>query len=288
MQCTVCQQKMSRGIKKWHFKCPNCKHESAKFKDEINDSTANQNLDEDLRLDALRPIRDANFKEIIDVLKQNKFKFKDKSALDVGSAHGWFMEKLQKAGMKDVQGIEPDERIFEKFNKNVANGYFPEVLSSKDKFDLISFNDVLEHIPDTRRTLNDCLAHLNKSGILVLNLPSSKGVLYRFSKILIKFNLKLPFERLWQKGLPSPHVHYYNPTNLKALAEEMGFKTIHVGKLKSVSRDGLKQRVGYDASDSSLPRKVKNYLLYITIFTLSPLFNVLPSDIQLLVFEKTD
>jgi 2-polyprenyl-3-methyl-5-hydroxy-6-metoxy-1,4-benzoquinol methylase len=286
MICTVCNKKMGKGLELWHFRCDSCRHESAEFKDEINNSIANENLDEDLRLEALRPIRDANFKQIIGVLNKNGFNLKNKSSLDVGCAHGWFMAQLRGAGSKPVRGIEPDKRIFDKFSKDVTYGYFPNVLSKKDKFDLISFNDVLEHIPDTRETLRGCMEHLNDNGLLVLNLPSSQGMLYRTSKLLHKVGLRIPFERLWQKGLPSPHVHYYNPQNLNRLALDMGFKTVHIGKLQSVSRSGLKERIGYDASDKSLIRKLKNYALYISIYIMSPILNILPSDIQLIILQK--
>lgn len=286
MECMVCGKQMKKGLRKWHFICKNCKHESAKFKDEINDTSANANLDEDLRLDALRPIRDSNFKQIVKTLREEGFSFNTKTALDVGSAHGWFMEQLQVAGIKKVKGIEPDKRIFSKFNKNTVNGYFPGILSNKEKFDLISFNDVLEHIPDTRAALKGCYKHLNKNGLVVLNLPSSKGILYKISKLMHRLTFPSPFERLWQKGLPSPHVHYYKPKNLQRLATELNFKVIYSGKLQSVSRAGLKERIGYDASDKSILRRTKNFIVYAGLFIVSPVFSVLPSDIQLVIIQK--
>ena len=78
MKCQVCRQTMKKGLRKWHFVCKNCKHESAVFRDEINTDHAEANLDEGLRLDALQDIRQSNFNEITNILKEKGFDFKKK------------------------------------------------------------------------------------------------------------------------------------------------------------------------------------------------------------------
>jgi len=51
--------------------------------------------------------------------------------------------------------------------------------------------------------------------VLVLNLPTSGGSLYRVAKLLCRFGAKGFFERLWQRNLPSPHLHYFDDRNLR-------------------------------------------------------------------------
>ncbi len=38
-------------------------------------------------------------------------------------------------------------------------GYFPDALDKKEKFDVIVFNDVIEHIPNIEGALASCFQH---------------------------------------------------------------------------------------------------------------------------------
>lgn len=86
----------------------------------------------------------------------------------------------------------------------VRPGYFPDALTPDESFDAIVFNDVIEHIPDIASALDACNARLSENGLLVLNLPNSRGFFYRLSKIFARLGWRNPFNRLWQKDLPSP------------------------------------------------------------------------------------
>ncbi|MFG6087472.1 class I SAM-dependent methyltransferase [Stenotrophomonas indicatrix] len=81
--------------------------------------------------------------------------------LDVGCAHGWFLQ----ASSAHFQGtgIEPDARVADAAaarDVDVRKGFFPDVLGSGERFDVIVFNDVLEHIPDVGAALRACHQHL--------------------------------------------------------------------------------------------------------------------------------
>src|SRR5690606_11668960 len=112
--------------------------------------------------------------------------------------------------------------------------YFPDALAPGERFDAIVFNDVIEHIPDIGRALAACRERLAPGGMLLLNLPSSSGVFYRASKLLRRLGVAGHFERMWQKGLPSPHLHYVDPTNLARLLDRAGFVPVRRGRLATL------------------------------------------------------
>ena len=161
-------------------------------------------------------------------------------------------------------------------------GFFPDVLVKDSKYDIITFHDVLEHIPDTNSILEACSQHLDKGGVLVVNCPSSTGLIYRISKLLRKVGIKVFFERMWQKDLPSPHLHYFNLRNLAMLANINGFEIILSGRLEAVNRDGLAERISYAGNTSPLARRI----VWLGINLMLPLMNVLPSDIVYCVAQK--
>jgi SAM-dependent methyltransferase len=94
--------------------------------------------------------------------------------LDVGCGNGLFFEKLDAYGT--VQGIEVDTTLIP---PNSPNQYR---ISSKPlghsqyeslRFDLITALDVIEHIADDHRAVEDMLAMLRPGGKLLITVPAS-------------------------------------------------------------------------------------------------------------------
>jgi 2-polyprenyl-3-methyl-5-hydroxy-6-metoxy-1,4-benzoquinol methylase len=254
----------------------------ASLKPSINQIEAHQPLDEIARESGLRAIRNSNFKKLlskISALTQAKNKL-----LDVGCAHGWFLELAQK--QFDVLGIEPDQAIFDQASKlglPMRLGYFPAVLNSTEKFDVIVFNDVIEHIPDIQSAVKACHHHLSPDGLLVLNLPNSNGTFYRLSKIFTYLSFSGFFDRMWQVGMPSPHVHYFNQQNLGSLLNDQGFKIRESGRLDTLSFAGLYTRLAY-AQKKSNP--LVTIPLYFTICLGIPVLKILPADITYTIAQR--
>jgi SAM-dependent methyltransferase len=266
---------LERGLQPWHSWCQTCGYEHADLRLAINETAAHAELDESARARALIALRLRNFKEL---LKQiSIYKTVGGKLLDVGCANGWFLDLSGHSF--DATGIEPDRQVFAeaaKGGRSVRLGYFPDALQPNEKFDVIVFNDVIEHIPDIQTALADCIHRLNQEGLLVLNLPSSKGVFYRLSKWLCRFGLIAPFGRMWQVGLPSPHVHYFHLDNLASLLHTQGYVVKKTGRLASVHFKGLYSRVVFTKVKRSF---IKGAALYLGIVCLLPILRILPSDI---------
>lgn len=283
MVCIVCGGSPSTGLATWHAACHACGYESAALQVAINETPVGAPVDEHERERGLKAIRQENFRDIVDIV----LRFVQPGArrlLDVGCAHGWFLETAR--DQFDVLGLEPDAVVGGRTAARglpVRTGYFPDALQAGETFDVIVFNDVIEHIPAIEAALDACHARLSAGGLLVLNLPSSTGFFYRLSKLLARIGWRGPFERLWQKGLPSPHVHYFSSDNLQRLLARQGFERIYHGELPSLRAKGLLDRIRC-AGNIAGPVL---YLQYAAVLCTLPLLSAVPSDIIVGMFRKT-
>ena len=266
---------MNNGLQAWHWECPKCGYENAELEPAINQTIAHEQIDEQSREKGLRSLRIDNFNKLLQAIVKNGQN--SGTILDVGCAHGWFLEAAKNNGF-EVLGIEPDLNVYKATSERglpVRQGFFPGALSANEKFDVIVFNDVFEHIPDVEAVLAGCRAHLNAGGMLVLNLPSSQGVFYKLARLLSRLGFNGFFERLWQKGLPSPHLHYFNSKNLHRLLQDNDFEVVAAGRLSTLRLKGLFTRVSY-TGDHSLPVRL---LICLAVALAFPILLLMPSDI---------
>ncbi|MEO6596780.1 MAG: class I SAM-dependent methyltransferase [Planctomycetota bacterium] len=278
--CPVCQSALVPGLEPWHWLCKQCGYEKAELQPTINARSSHKLIDEGDREKGLRDLRVLNFRTLLDEIRREK---PSGRLLDVGCAHGWFLETARSD--YEVVGIEPDEDICKATQGRglpVRQGFFPEVLAEGERFDVIVFNDVLEHIPDIQGVLAACRERLHGGGLLVLNLPSSRGSFYRLSKALRRLGVRSHFDRLWQKGLPSPHLHYVNPQNLSTLIRNSGFDPVREGILSTLRLSGLYTRVSYTGGHGVVVRVA----IYLCLVLALPILKVLPSDIIYIVARR--
>lgn len=281
MVCIVCGNTQTAGLASWHATCPACHYESAALSVAINQHTGPE-VNEAEREAGLKALRLENFRAIVQYAKRH-VRPGGRSLLDVGSAHGWFLETAREDF--DVLGVEPDAVVGSRAAARglpVRAGFFPDVLKEGEQFDVIVFNDVIEHIPDIGSALDACRERLNPDGILILNLPNSRGFFYRLSKVIARLGWRTPFERLWQKDLPSPHVHYFSTGNLAKLVAGRGFALVDSAELPALRAKGLRERLSCAGNVPTLSLWVQ----YIAILCAIPVLRVFPSDIIVCIFRK--
>lgn len=280
--CIVCGHRLRPGVEPWHARCPQCGYELSTLEPSINVAASHEAVDEVHREAALKPLRQQNFRRILELIAQQGAGG-GKALLDVGAAHGWFLELAR--DRFDVLGIEPDEAVREKAAARglpMRAGYFPDALEPGQAFDVIVFNDVIEHIPRIDQALAACHERLRPGGLLVLNLPSRRGLFYRTSKLLARCGWRGPFERMWQKGFPSPHVHYFDSPTLQALVTRHGFAVERMEQLPSIRLRGTWDRIRY-AGQASVPSAAAQFLAVLAMF---PVARVFPSDTIVGIFRK--
>jgi SAM-dependent methyltransferase len=276
--CSVCNTAMVSDLVPATFRCPACGFLASKLPVRIN---AVQRIDEDARERALKGIRLSNFEQLLtecaDLLPRGG------RLLDVGCAHGWFMEAATARGITCV-GIEPDlemERRARSAGHNVIAGLFPDAMPDRARFDAITFNDVFEHLPNVNGIAHILPDYLEPGGKVIVNLPVADGLIFRMARLVARFGLRHPLNRMWQAGLPSPHLSYFTGKTLQQLFETAGFSCLRQGQLQPLSSNGLYDRIRYDRDISFF----KAVALYTSARAAGAVNGVFPSDIQYFVFR---
>jgi SAM-dependent methyltransferase len=236
------------AIVDWAARCPECGTWASSLEPAINEQTTHVTTDTEIdaaaRVVGLERLRRENFRSVLDRIG-TLVPLSGARLLDIGSAHGWFLEEAAARGAH-ATGVEPDADVAAgPLGKglDVRSGYFPDVVAESEIFDVVTFNDVLEHIPNARETLNACVRVLRPGGIIGINIPSADGLGYRVAGAAARIGMRGPFERFWQHGLPSPHCHYFTRASLARLLADSGFAVEEVDALSAISRRGLWERV---------------------------------------------
>lgn len=281
--CVVCGSPMRERIAPWTARCDGCGAWRSALEHEINGQLA-ERIDIAARTAGLEGLRRRNARNVLALLGAGRVA--GARVLDVGCGYGWFLEEARDAGA-EPEGVEPDEavaRVARSTGLPVHVGYFPDAIRQAGAFDVVTFNDVLEHIPDVRGALEALRAILRPHGTLVVSIPNARGLAYRVACSLRRIGVQGPYERLWQRELPSPHLHYFSPAALTALVESCGFIVESVQPLEAISRKGLWRRV--HTLDRPNPISV---LQWGVLWAVAPALNHRrTSDILLLVARRRD
>ncbi len=285
MHCLVCQSAMTGPNRGYWYECRGCGFLASSLTPAIEDGASHETIDETGRREALDGLRHSNFELVLDALQPLRTSCPTR-LLDVGCAHGWFLQAAARRGYL-ATGLEPDATIAAQARGDglsVISGFFPRCLPEHAVFDVISFHDVFEHLPSPREAAASCFQRLSPGGLLVLVVPSSKGVLFRLARLFSRAGFHGPLDRLWQRGFPSPHLTYFHPDALDRLLRPHGFRQVHRATLPSFSRTGLWQRLRYDRRSSFVVSVVQ----WLALGLLCPMQALLPSDISFQVFVREE
>jgi 2-polyprenyl-3-methyl-5-hydroxy-6-metoxy-1,4-benzoquinol methylase len=151
--------------------------------------------------------------------------------LDIGSAKGLFLLVAKKQGFS-VQGLEISEYAAD-FTNNVfgidtINGTVEGTKLPKNRFDIITMFDVIEHFRDPKKSLEKIRTAMKSDGLLVVDTPNIEGI---YSKFRGKY---------W--GAYSKfHLQYFSKITLTKLLSDAGFKPIFTTshKIDVLSFDAL-------------------------------------------------
>lgn len=280
-QCPVCGNDMKKAmqLKFGIYECKKCKLLESDVSNRAG--AALENVDESARAHALKDLRMFNFNFIINNLLTTHPKAY-LEGLEVGCAHGWFVEACRPHKSISIMGIEPQKEYMEYLSpdEDVLHGFFPEDLPADKSFDFIIFNDVFEHLPDVSSILTACYDFLNRDGLLILNIPLSSGFIFKMSKLLSRFlGSKKFLNRLWQFDYVTPHMYYFNKRNLTRLCEKTGFKLANYHRLDVLRKGSVRSR-------ADLGNTKMNSLSLLFAEALLPLLKYAPEDCGCFYFRK--
>lgn len=283
MDCFLCDAPMRPDVLEGTFRCAACGLYRSDFPVAINPAEDGR-LDEARRERALKTLRVANFARLVAACRPHLPA--GASLLDVGCAHGWFLQAAAAAGYR-ATGLEPDCDVAARARAEgaaVIKGFFPDALAHGETYDAIAFNDVFEHLPDAQAMAEAVRARLNPGGVLILNLPLAEGAVFRLARLAARLGLRGPLRRMWQEGLPSPHLAYYSAAALLRLLAAHGFEPVARGRLASMTTRGLWPRIRYDRSLSA----PKAAVLFLAAMGLTAVSALLPPDIGYFILRRTE
>ncbi|EGI77330.1 ubiquinone/menaquinone biosynthesis methylase-like protein [Hylemonella gracilis ATCC 19624] len=142
------------------------------------------------------------------------------SLLDVGCSTGDFLMICQNAGAK-VKGIEFSPSAVEYCVKerklDVAQGDLVTHDFGDERFDLITYNGVLEHVPNPFAHLRTCKRLLNPGGLVIVQgLPNLDSLGFRLKR------------QAWI-GLDYPrHLHQFSIQSVRNLSKRAGYEIVSI------------------------------------------------------------
>jgi 2-polyprenyl-3-methyl-5-hydroxy-6-metoxy-1,4-benzoquinol methylase len=133
--------------------------------------------------------------------------------LDIGCSGGWFLDAMPGWECHGNEISESNAALArERHGDRIFAGSFDEYPMRDEYFDVITLQDVFDHMRDPIETLRKCRAMLKPHGLLVIKVHNI-SCLYA----------KLSGKRFYAVVPPS-HLFYYNKRTLKLALEKTGFQ----------------------------------------------------------------
>jgi 2-polyprenyl-3-methyl-5-hydroxy-6-metoxy-1,4-benzoquinol methylase len=151
-----------------------------------------------------------------------------KRFLDVGCGEGFDLKHFKLEGCM-VLGLDYSEYAIQSHNPDMLAyfhqcdiiAYNRQLIEKKAKFDIISIDNVLEHVIDPVGLLRDVWELLAVQGVLRIQVPNDFSVcqeeLLRLRKVNRSYSVYIP-----------EHLSYFNFESLKKLLKELNFRVITI------------------------------------------------------------
>ena len=169
------------------------------------------------------------------IKEENKGKpnmFQGIKILDVGSGGGLMAEPLAMMGA-DVTGVDPVEKLVEvanehmKIHENLKIDYVCDTIenfsaNNKEKYDVVTFFDVAEHVADVRQVLKASVDALKPGGQIFITTWNKTFMGWFYGIFLLQ----------WVLGIVPPGAHkismFISPEKISEYLKEFNCKTVEV------------------------------------------------------------
>jgi SAM-dependent methyltransferase len=191
--------------------------------------------------------------------------------LEIGCAGGWLLKHAAERGWR-AKGVELSQDAVAHargLGLDVFQGEIEEAALAGDTFDLVYMGDVLEHVPDCRRTLAEAARVLKRGGHLYLRGPTTTNSLARRAGLAI-YGL-LGRDIVLRE--PPYHVWEFTPGPLVRLVRSLGMDPVRVRQSKIAP--------GRTHGRKSIPQRAAMFALDSLNLPLTAAFNVLGDRIVL-------
>lgn len=167
----------------------------------------------------------STFKRRMEII--GKFKVAGR-LLDIGCSVGTFLDIARLKGW-EAYGSDIDKDAVDycinTLRLNVRLGELGVWDFSSDYFDIVTMNDVVEHLKNPLSILLEIKRILKKDGLLFISTPNINSVVAKIMGIRW-FHLK-----------PQEHLYYFTPDTLKRILKKTGFKVVaccSIGRVRNL------------------------------------------------------
>lgn len=136
--------------------------------------------------------------------------------LDIGCGNGDFVKIATSVGW-DAKGMDPDPDavdVARKAGLMVIEGGFPNLGMPDKQFDVVTLNNVIEHVHEPVHALREVYRILNPCGKIWISTPNIDSVGHRI------------FRGNWRGIEPPRHLVIFNASSLTLACKRAGFKNI--------------------------------------------------------------
>jgi len=159
-----------------------------------------------------------------------------KTLLDVGCSEGNFAAHIKETKGIEAWGIEMmaehGQKAVSKLDKVLIGTCESQLNELPDNyFDVIYFNDVLEHLTDPSTVLSAIKQKLNSNGVIISSIPNM-----RYHKVLKDLIIKKDFKYANDGVMDQTHLRWFTSKSIQRMYSDCGFEIIsHQGINKTKS-----------------------------------------------------
>lgn len=137
-------------------------------------------------------------------------KQENKSIVDVGCSTGDYLLYLKAKGYENLCGIDPSEQCVEYMKEQGINATCNTLdqISGEDKYDIVRFSEVMEHIVDLNNSVEKLKLLMKPSGVLYVSMPYVEGFVKTDNAPYQEFSVE--------------HINYFTLNSLKNLMTRHG------------------------------------------------------------------
>lgn len=192
--------------------------------------------------------------------------------LDVGCGSGDWLSAMQKRGW-DAEGLDFDAKAVEvaKSKGILAKlGSLEDQLYPSNLFDAITLSHVIEHVPNPKGTIQECLRILKPGGTLVILTPNCESLSHQF------------FGSYWRGLEPPRHLHIFTLGSMSLLLKSAGFAESCVRPfiVTSVIYDSLQMKLAMSSRNRNYSR-----IMHYFAWTFARLFKI--GELILCIFRPS-